>query len=137
MLAGLLAARDLSAQDITETWNNTYGSWNDPNNWAPAGVPNNGGGTNYIAAVGSGGPVLGNDVLLDGLNYNGGDISGSYNLTVLGDFNVSGADRVLGNQLADLGSRFAVAMDFGKFFHLGNDANPQLRDFPPCLPPVI
>ena len=70
-LTGLLAAKDLSAQDITETWNNTFGSWNDPNNWTPAGVPNNGGGTNYIAAVGSGGAVLETMLLLDGLDIQG------------------------------------------------------------------
>ncbi len=93
----MLAGEDLSAQDVTETWNNTFGSWNDPNNWTPAGVPNNGGGTNYIAVVGSGGPVLGTDVLLDGLNYSGGDISGSANImTVSGNLNLSGSDRVLG-----------------------------------------
>jgi formylmethanofuran dehydrogenase subunit C len=98
LFAGLLAARDLSAQDITETWNNnTYGSWNDPNNWTPAGVPNNGGGTNYTATVTSGGPTLADDVALDGLNYNGGDISGSsYTMFVSDNFNVSGTTRVLG-----------------------------------------
>ena len=97
LLAVMLAAKDLSAQVITKTWNNTFGSWNDPNNWTPTGVPNNGGGTNYIAAVGSGGAVLGSDVLLDGLNYSGGDISGSTNnMTVFDNLNLSGSDRVLG-----------------------------------------
>ena len=97
LFAGLLVARNLSAQDITETWNDTFGLWNNPNNWTPADVPNNGGGTNYIATVGSGGPVMGNDVLLDGLNYTGGNISGLYNITVFSNLNVSGTDRVLGN----------------------------------------
>ena len=97
MLAGLLAAQDLSAQDLTNTWNNTYGSWNDPNNWTPTGVPSNGGGTNYTATVTSGGPTLADDVALDGLNYNGGDISGpSYIMTVSENLNLSGTDRVLG-----------------------------------------
>ncbi len=97
LLAALLATQDLSAQDLTTTWNNTFGLWNNPNNWTPVGVPNNGGGTNDVVTIGSGGPVLGNDVQLDGLNYTGGDISGSYNITVFSNFNVSGTDRVLGN----------------------------------------
>ncbi len=97
LLVGLLAMQDLSAQDLTATWNNTFGLWNNPNNWTPVGVPNNGGDINYNVTVGSGGPVLGNDVQLDTLNYTGGNISGSYNITVFSNLNLSGTDRVLGN----------------------------------------
>ncbi len=97
LLPGLLLAQNLTAQNVTGTWNNTYGSWNDPNNWTPNGVPGNGGGTNYTATVNSGGPTLEDSVLLDGLNYNGGDISGSqYLMIVSGSLNLSGTDRVLG-----------------------------------------
>lgn len=93
----LVLAQGAPAQSITNTWNGSFGSWNNAANWIPNGVPNNTNGARYTVTVGSGGPTLASDILLDTLNYAGGDISGQFNLTVNKTLNLAGnTDRVLG-----------------------------------------
>jgi hypothetical protein len=93
----LLLSQGAAAQSVTNTWNGNFGSWNTAANWTPNGVPNNTNGVHYTATVNSGGPQLQNDVLLDVLNYNGGDITGQYDMTVANALNLAGtSSRVLG-----------------------------------------
>jgi hypothetical protein len=104
VLASLLVlAQGAAAQTVSNTWTGNSGLWNDAGNWNPRGVPNNTNGLQYIATVNSGSATLTSDILLSGLNDNGGSIVGGDgvvagdSITVLDTLNLTGnSDRVLG-----------------------------------------
>ncbi|MEA2733729.1 MAG: subtilase-type serine protease, partial [Humisphaera sp.] len=63
-----------AAADFSSVWNGGIGSWNDPAQWTPALVPNNGAQT-FDASISAGTANLASSVLLEKLNVTGGVIA--------------------------------------------------------------
>lgn len=77
LLALLLSAPALHAQ-TTYTWNGGAGSWEEPSNWTPAGVPT----ATDTAVIAAGTATLGAGTTVAGFAFTGGTLDGAGGLTV-------------------------------------------------------
>lgn len=68
---------------LDSTWLGGSGNWSDDSFWSTTDFPNNGnGGFDYNAIIGSGTATLDLDVIIEALNFSGGTITGTHNLTL-------------------------------------------------------
>jgi hypothetical protein len=75
--AALLGAAAAASQAValeTRVWTGGTGSWDDPTQWSPAGVP----GTGDTAVVGSGAVSVDGSVTVGALTHSGGSIGGGH-----------------------------------------------------------
>ncbi|XAL98824.1 PEP-CTERM sorting domain-containing protein [Phycisphaeraceae bacterium D3-23] len=82
----LSAALPTNAADQTATWDGSDGNWSDAARWStdPLFPDNGNGGNTFDAIINSGDVTLDQDITLEGLSLGGGDIDGSFDLTITG-----------------------------------------------------
>jgi hypothetical protein len=78
-IVATLATANAHAADQTATWNNSTGNWSDATRWSTNPLfPNNGnGGFTFDAIINGGTATLDQNITIEALTLNGGNISGA------------------------------------------------------------
>lgn len=78
-----LAPKNSAAADVSAAWLGGIGNWDDGTQWTTnPNYPNNGNGITYNATIASGSATLDRDITLRRLFFNGGALTGSFDLTL-------------------------------------------------------